>query len=492
MYKKPTKKQLVIRRVIFAAAATLSVLVIVTITILFMLGYRLDSENRRLEQGALLQFDSQPTGADVYIDGKFTGNRTTTKQTVIAGEHIFEMKRAGYEDWRRTLTLKAGTLTWLDYIRLVPVSRDPTEVLAYTALADMVAAPDKKVLLVQESTASPTFQLVDISAERVKTTPLSLPEDLFTKPANPETAHQFNIKQWNIGSRYVSVQHVFGDQSEWLVLDTQDIAQSVNVSRALSVNIADLKFTGSNGKVFFALATDGVLRKLDVGSGTISRGLVTNVESFTTDASNTISYVGRQPDDTEVRVAGVYRDGDESSHVLFSRRDANAAIPLYISYGRYFSSDYVAIAADTELIVLKGSYPTSSDVTATSLAPLVEIPLSQPATSLSFSPAYEYIIAQSGTAFVSYEIEHERTAKGTIGVPEGAAASQLTWLDAAYLWDDNASTLTMRDFDNANVYAIMPVAQGFDVTLSQNGRFMYAIGKTEAGYNLQRVKMILD
>jgi hypothetical protein len=50
----------------------------------------------------------------------------------------------------------------------------------------------------------------------------------------------------------------------------------------------------------------------------------------------------------------------------------------------------------------------------------------------------------------------------------------------------------MRDFDNSNVYSINAITGDFDVTVSQNGRFIYSIGTADQGFSLQRVKMILD
>lgn len=51
MFRRPNKKQLLIRRIIVSIITVLSVVVIATGTILFILGYRLDSEKGQLEQG---------------------------------------------------------------------------------------------------------------------------------------------------------------------------------------------------------------------------------------------------------------------------------------------------------------------------------------------------------------------------------------------------------------------------------------------------------
>jgi hypothetical protein len=113
-------------------------------------------------------------------------------------------------------------------------------------------------------------------------------------------------------------------------------------------------------------------------------------------------------------------------------------------------------------------------------------------SSLSISPGNGYILAQSGELLKSYEIEHMRVAEATIKIDRKLPASNVKWLDIAHLWSDDGGVLTMRDFNSANVYSIMSVEPGFDASLSQNGRYFYAVGKTEKGYHLQRIKMILE
>lgn len=490
MLKKPTKKQLLLRRVIFSTIATLSVLIIATFAILFMLGYRLDSGNGRLEQGALMQFDSSPNGADVFIDNRNIGSRTATKQTVVAGTHTVRMAKAGYQDWSRTLSINAGTLTWLDYTRLVPNDRPVKTVTTYETLTNLVISPDSKWALAQEKTDTPSFHLIDLRAEDIKSTLLELPQSSFSEAGTPDVTHSFSIASWDNGGRYALVKHLYKDQTEWIVADTQNIAQTVNVTQLLGVGFSDLKFTGTSGKTFYGLTSEGAIRKVDLAAATISRTFVTHVESFSLFDNTIISYVGLDPSDATKRVAGVYRDGDESAHVLRTIDAADGT--LLVSFGRYFSDNYVAIAEGNKVSILKGSFPSSSSQDATSLAPLTSFDLSGAATALSFSPGSNYVLAQSGAGFKSYEIEHKRTEIGMLPTTNGAAASTLKWLDGSHLWTDDADTLVMRDFNGINPFSIMTVVPGFDASLSQNGRFFYAVGKSDKGFHLQRVTMILQ
>lgn len=489
MYRQPSKKRQLTERVIVSIVTTVSVLIIVTATVLFLLGYRLDSDNGRLEQGALLQFDSAPAGATVWIDGKNTGSRTATKRTILAGTHAFTMTRAGYEDWNKTLDVSAGTLTWLDYIRLVPKERPVEAVSSYSSLVAMKAAPDMRTLIAQERADQPTFQLIDIRAADVRSTSLTLPSDVYTDSKTAGVTHSFALHQWDRGSRYVLVTHTFSGQTEWLVVDTANVALSKNITRILGTAFQKVAFIGTDGAQFYGLAADGILRKIDLTNATLSRALLSHVSQFSiAPVTSIVGYVGTDPADATKRVVGVYREGDATGHVLKTVESTD--VPLMIATGRYFSDDLVAIAEGGTLTVLKGSYPTSSQAEVTSLQTLDTISLPGPVTNLSFSPKAAYVVAQSGSDLVSYEFEHRRATAGKI-VTSGQTPS-LQWLDDAHLWGSGANSLTMRDFDGTNVFSIMPAADGFDATLSQNGRYMYGVALYDGVYKLQRVTMILE
>ena len=485
MFKKPTRKQFIIRRVILSSLATAAVAIIVTIAVLSMLGYRLNSNNGTLQQGALLQFDSRPNGADAYVDDRQVGGRTATKQAVVAGTHTVVMKKAGYEDWSRTLTIEPGTLTWLNYTRLVPTERKPQTVAQYGALTQLEFSPDLKWAVAHEAAHDPSFHSIDLRSETVKSQLLTLPTTLYSEPDVADAGHVFGIVRWNTPSRHVLISHEFSGKREWIVLDTQDVARSVNVTRLLNVDFKDLQFAGTNGSSLYGLTNDGVIRKLDLGAGSMSRAFVTNVERFQMYSTKVLVYNGTNPDKPETHLVGVYRDGDEASSVL---REVKKDVPLSIATSEYFGSDYVAIAEGSRVTVLKGAYPSAqAQNTITSLKQFATFSTAQAVDTLSFSPSGEYVAAQAGGQLATYEIEYKRSSTAARDT-----SRPLLWLDAAHLWTDASDTLRMRDFDGTNTQAIMPVAVGFDATLSQNGRFMYAVAKTDKGLGLQRVRMILE
>ncbi|MGD0294021.1 MAG: PEGA domain-containing protein [Terracidiphilus sp.] len=58
---------------------------------------------------ASLAIDSTPAGADIEIDSAFVGNTPSTV-TVDPGSHQIVVKKKGYADWVKTLTVTGGTI----------------------------------------------------------------------------------------------------------------------------------------------------------------------------------------------------------------------------------------------------------------------------------------------------------------------------------------------------------------------------------------------
>ena len=489
MYRRPSRRTEIIKRIAVYSAMTALVLIIVTALILITMGYRLDTDNGRVEQGALLQFATVPSGATIEIDGKVISSKTPTKSSVLAGQHEFVMWRDGYETWRKGLDVKAGTLTWLNYARLVPKARPVVAVSLYPTLKASLATLDGQTMLLQPDGSQPSFQLADLRSDNVKTTSLTLPDTAYSDAKTSGVIHDFRIDQWDSSGRYVLIQHSYADKKEWLVLDTQDVAATKNVTKLLDLDIVSPKFSGTNGSTLFALSGSDV-RKLDLSAGTISRSLVTNVTSFDLFNNNIITYLGTDAANPAKRVVGVYRDGDGSPHVLRSF-DSPTTVPLAIATSHYFNQDYVAIAEGNKVDILSGNYPNSGSSDISSLGKFGSFNFLTGVDRLLFSPTGNYLLVQSGTNFASFDIEHQKVAVSAVSTTAITPLATLAWLDNNYVWSDFGGRASLREFDGANSYDINPVATGQSVTLSQNGRYLYSVGKTNSGLQLQRVRMIL-
>ncbi|MEP7205121.1 MAG: hypothetical protein ABI716_02925, partial [Candidatus Saccharibacteria bacterium] len=110
---------------------------------------------------------------------------------------------------------------------------------------------------------------------------------------------------------------------------------------------------------------------------------------------------------------------------------------------------------------------------------------------LSFSPSGDYVLVQSGGNFASYDVEHHMVTTSVVADDVTSVVGPLKWLDDNYLWSDYESNVTIREFDGTNSHTINQAVSGQAVVLTENGRYLYSLGKNDTGYQLQRVRMIL-
>ena len=60
------------------------------------------------EEPATVNFNSDPPGADILIDGVLVGNAPST-QHVNAGRHLIQLRIGGYSTWTRTMMVEPGS-----------------------------------------------------------------------------------------------------------------------------------------------------------------------------------------------------------------------------------------------------------------------------------------------------------------------------------------------------------------------------------------------
>jgi hypothetical protein len=466
---------------------TLAVLVVVTLITFFMLGFRFDINKGNLEQYAFLQFDSSPSGATVSIDGNVAGLNTPTKKSVHAGKHSVEIWRDGYETWRKSVDIKAGTITWLNYALLVPKKLTVEAVSSYESLYSSLASPKGDYMLIEKQSNLPVYNLVDISSNTVKQSSLTFPTNLYSEPLTIGINHTFNMIKWDDGGRYVLINHIYNDMSEWLVLDTQNVNLSKNITRLFDLSISAINFSGTSGNIFYSLDSNDI-RKLDLAAGTISAPLISNVTSFDVyNESKVITYVGLNSNNINEKVVGIYREGDEKPSVI--RTVEGQTSNLHIATTRYFNANYIAISEGKKVDILSGSYPNNTNSNTNNMKVISSFESAKDIDNLSFSPSGEYVFIQSSAYFASYDLEYQKFTSSNIG--GNGPISLLSWLDDFYIWSDRDGKLTIREFDGENIYVINEVLTGQDVTLTSNGRYLYSLNKIDEKYQLQRVRMIL-
>jgi PKD repeat protein len=69
-------------------------------------------------QSGMLQVHSEPSGADIYVDGILQGQTPVDTLVVKTGTHSLRVHRDGYRDWTRTILVPAGEVKIIPTVKL--------------------------------------------------------------------------------------------------------------------------------------------------------------------------------------------------------------------------------------------------------------------------------------------------------------------------------------------------------------------------------------
>ena len=488
MYHPPPKRKQLIKLIATYVLMSITVVGLVTVLVLIMLGYQFNRNDGKIEQGGLVQFDTRPTGANVTIDGKSFGSRTPSKTTASSGQHYVMMQRSGYRSWQKSVDLVAGSVLWLNYVRLIPNDLTPTNVANFPALSGMLPSPDNKWLAIKDNSATPDIKLADITNDQIKTETLTLPADSYTAPSEGQT-QSFSLDTWDKDSRYVLVNHTYdGTKQERLVVDTTNIGNTKNITKLLGITATKVIFSQNDSRMLYA-QIDNTVHRINLSDNSLSAVLLSNVAEFES-FDQRLGYVTLPDPTTKQRSVGYLSEGADKPRTIKSFSD-DGLVPLHFAISKYFSDTYVSIAHGEQVEILIGDLPKSDSTQASSLDALTTMIVPGGVQYLSARTEGRFVIAQQGASYMVYDLELKKVTTTPLA-GETAVTSKLKWLDDYTVWSDQDGRLRLYEFDGANQQDIMQVEPGFDTSVSQNGKYLYGVTKSDDGqYHLTRVRLIL-
>lgn len=461
---------------------TLATILLTVLAVFYAMGYRFNQNDLSFEQGGLMQFISTPPSAQVVINDKLQSFSTPGRINFGAGTHAVKMQLTGYHTWQKTVDLAPGQILWLNYARLIPQNITTTKMADFESVTNALTSPDRKWMLVQVKPDQPVFKLVNFNdPKKPVVTDLTVPDTQLTK--KDDKYGQFVIKEWDLNSRYILVEHTNGDTRELLRIDRQKAADAKNVSRLFSLNILEAHFAGGNPNVLFA-RTDNVLRSLDMGASTASAALIPGLEQFVVYGNDTVAFVatrdGATPD-VKQRVIGVYTEGKETIARTFP-----ADAKVSIAYTEYTRRAYLAINTGGGTIkILREPTATTKDN-----AEIAEMKVPNEVQWMKFSSSGRMLVAGNGNDVANYDLELDKLTTWKISGP--ALSQPLQWLDDYYLWTDAGGTLRTFEFDGANDHQITAVQEGLIPSLSQDGAYVYSFKKNATGVELQSSQLVKE
>jgi hypothetical protein len=119
-----------------------------SVAIFYARGFRLEreSQNITISPKGLLVVNSEPTGAQIFIDDKLT-SATNSTLTVTPGEHTIVVKKEGYLDWKKVSNIGSDAVTVVNAFML-PSAPSLTAFTTSGAISPSVNEDQTKIIYI--------------------------------------------------------------------------------------------------------------------------------------------------------------------------------------------------------------------------------------------------------------------------------------------------------------------------------------------------------
>lgn len=440
----PAKKRAHNRR-LFIGYFLVGVTIILTSIILLILanGYDVDRKTGQVIQNGLIFTAASPESAEIFLNGKSNGD-TDKRLTVPAAKYDVELRRTGYRTWKKAIELDGGSIERLVYPKLFPNKLNQATSQTFNGTpAFSTQSPDRRWVLVSQPGSVVEFQVFDTANPEDEPKTIQVPRSIMTAPA-VGVAESIALVEWSSDNRHVLVQHSYGDQIEFVMIDRQDVAASLNVNNTLSVNptkvtLRDKRFD----RLYLYDASTLELTVADTKSKVVTPRM-TQVISYKSYGGDVVLYSTKneaQPGKTIVKLW----DKDKA-YTLRIMEESDMLLDL----ARYDGTWYMAVTSVKEgkLYVFKDPFDKLKADKPTTPTSYIVMKIPSP-TKLAFSANTRFVSVQSAGHFVVYDFEENERFNYT--VPGDVPATQeARWMDGHRLLLSQNNKVVVFEFDGMN------------------------------------------
>ncbi len=469
----PEKKKQHNRRLL-AGYVLIAIAVMLAALILFLQssGYDLDRKTGKVIQNGLIFVSSHPESAKVYLNGSDQGG-TDVRLTVPEGSYTVELKRDGYRDWKRTINLEGSSIERLQYPVLFPATLKTKDQTVFNGAPQFITqSPDRHWLLVTQPGSVTDFLAYDSNNPSIAPLKFSLPANVLTATNEAQT---LKLVEWSTDNRHLLVTHSFKDQSEYIMIDRDTPANSINLTKTF--NIVGVKLALRDKKADQLYLFDDaahILKTVDVKSKQITT-LLSNVLAYKSYGSDTLFYAQIDSKDaakTNIRL----RDNDKD----YTVRTYTTPSTYLLDLTRFDNHWYMVIGSKDDGRVAIYRDPVDAIKTDAKTLPLAySVLIMKDAQFVSFSANARFIMVQNGSRFGVYDAETNKRFYYELNKTL-ASEQKATWVDGHRILANADNKVVVFDFDGINQQTLVPVQSGTLPYFDRDYTRLYALGPSVA------------
>lgn len=449
-------------------------------------GYGVNTKTGEIIQNGLLFVDSFPGGADISLNNKSQGSRTSARLILPAGNYKLTLKKDSYRTWERNFNLPERSIARFVYPFLFPVKPQIQPLRNYSSSPIFMSqSPDKHWLLVE----SPSSAGNAVTFDQYDTGDLTLAPKLLTLPpallANSDSSEQ-SLKEveWSTDNKHVLLQHNYQGGSEFIIFNRDSPADSFNVNQLFNISPSQVSLRDKKiDQLYIFNQASGELQLGDT-SKVILAPLLKRVLAFKSSGQNLITYV------TDLNMS--------SGQVQARIWDSSKSYPLYtfdagtnylVEMAQFQGHWYYVAGSDSDerVNIYKDPLSGLKDPSIGKAIPLLSLHI-KGADKISFSTNTRFIEAEAGQTLAVYDIETQSSYHYTLTAP---LSSQLHWMDGHRLIATSQNAVFISDYDSTNQQLLVPTSysQGGFFDRSYKQFLTVAPSADSSSFSLENVDM---
>ncbi len=427
-----------------------------------------DPKTKTVIQNGMLFLDSHPESAQIVINGQDKG-RTDNRLLLPAGPYNVELKRDGYRTWKHDVSLEGGAIERFIYPFMFPEKLESSDSQLFSTQPSLATqSPDRRWLIVQQPETFNNFSVTDLNSKNIEFKPIVLPPTVLTQTG---TKHVVSALEWSTDNRHVLLKHVFDTGYEFIILDRESAAASVNLNQQFGRVISDVKLRDKKyDRYYFHNSASG-----DLVSGVLESKSVTQVAgkviSYQPHGSNLLMYVTNEKAPAG-KVLVKIMDGDKT----YTLHQLDQSPKYLLDLAQFDGKWYVAAGASVEqkVSIYIDPFDELKKENASQLPASVLLRLNAPVQYMAFSANTRLLEIQSGSSFAVYDAENKRQFRydTKLNLP---LEYQATWMDGHRLTAISDGKLRVFDFDGTNMQTLMNSTPAFTPFFDRDYRKLYTV-----------------
>lgn len=482
--KRELKRKQTIRRFMIYGIIGLAVFITTATIVMLTEGYYFDLNGRHLIKNGLVFVDSAPQGATVTINDVQQKDRTESRFTLPEGKYDVKVSKDNYREWKRSFSLGGSEVVNLNYVLLVP-NQIPKKTIG-ALKNDLILAsqsPDRKWIATYSPSDGENFFLIDTSKKEMISSQLVVPVSII-----PESERS-SLKevQWSNDNQHLLLESSPG-QAQYFVLNRTNPAESLNLNKVFGMQLKDLTLKDNKFDKYYALDENHGLRQLDYSNKTISAPIFEKVISYKSYGNDILMTAIESKDNNNAEIWLSSKDGK----VLIATIKKQPKEDITLNLAEYDGDWYLVFSSmkDNVAKVYRNTFDYIKNPSPSQPKPLANLDMTSPGNP-TFSANTRFISIQSGSNFVVFDNEYERTYRYTLDLTpdEGTKAK---WIDGHRMTIKSSKMNYIFDYDGINKQELSPSVALTRLFFDRDYEQFFSLEQDETSANIQFKQNTLD